>query len=285
MSARAAAIQRVFLGLLAANLTVVGAKVVIGLTTGSLAVLGDAVHSSADALNNLLFIVLVRYASRAPDRDHPYGHGKFEILGALVILIFLSVSSFELLTGAVQALLRGSAPPRLSTLDFALLGGTLALNVWVAWYEGRKGRELGSELLRADAAHTRADVFITLGVIAGGLLSRRGIPGVDPVIAIVIAALIVRIGWQIVRRAVPVLVDEAAREPETIRRVAEAVKGVEAAYSIRSRGASGMTFAELTIGVPGALAVSRAHEIADAVESRLKTDLGLDGVVVHIEPC
>ncbi|MBI4543432.1 MAG: cation transporter [Gemmatimonadetes bacterium] len=282
---RAAAIQRVLLGLLVANLAVVGAKVVIGLKAGSLSVLGDAIHASVDALNNVLFIALMRVAGRAPDYEHPYGHGKFEVLGALGIVVFLSVACFELLKDAVRRLAIGAPPPLLTNLDLGLLAFTLAVNVWVAWYEARRGRQLESELLLADSAHTRADVFITLGVISGGVLARFGARHVDPLLAIVITGLIVGIGYQIVRRAVPILVDEIAREPAAIRHAAEGVDGVRAAYAIRSRASAGVVFAELTIGVPGVLAVARAHEIADAVEDRLKRELKLDEVVVHIEPC
>ena len=282
---RAAAIQRVFLGLLVANLAVVGAKVVIGVTAGSLSVLGDGMHSSVDALNNVLFIALTRFAGRAPDADHPYGHGKFEVLGGLGIVIFLSVSCFELLKGSILNLLHNAPPPALTGLDLYLLAATLTINLWVAWYEAKRGRELESELLKADAAHTRADVFITLGVIAGALLSRRGIAHVDPAIAIAIAFLVARIGYQIFRRAVPILVDEVAREPDLIRTAAESVSGVQSAYHIRSRASSGVVFAELTIGVAGGLPVEQAHAIADAVEQRLRNDLRMDEVVVHIEPC
>jgi divalent metal cation (Fe/Co/Zn/Cd) transporter len=83
----------------------------------------------------------------------------------------------------------------------------------------------------------------------------------------------------------PVLVDEVARKPDAIRSAAESVEGVRAAYAIRSRSAAGVVFAELTIGVPGGLEVDRAHAIADHVEARLRRDLQLDEVVVHIEPC
>lgn len=282
---RSSAIRRVFLGLLVANLAVVGAKVAIGLKAGSLSVLGDAVHSSADALNNVVFIALMRLAGRAPDDNHPYGHSKFEVLGALAILVFLSVTGFELLKGAIAGLVHRSAPPGFTPRELALLATTLVVNAWVTWFETRRGRQLASDLLLADAAHTRADVFITVGVLAGALLSSRGVPYVDPAVAIIVTALIVRTGWEILRRAVPVLVDEVAREPDAIRRSAAQVEGVRSAYAIKSRSAAGVVFAELTVGVPGEMSVERAHAIADAVESKLKRDLSLDEVVVHIEPC
>jgi cation diffusion facilitator family transporter len=282
---RAAAIRRVFLGLLVANVAVVAAKIVIGIHTGSLSVLGDAIHSSTDALNNIVFMALMRIAGAAPDDDHPYGHGKFEPVGALGILVFLSVTTFELLRSALTGIAHPAPPPLLGRGEFALLGLTLAINIWVAWYEHRRGRALGSELLVADAAHTRVDVFITVGVMAGALLSRRGMRYVDPVVAVIIAALVVHIGWQIIRDAMPTLVDKVAREPDTIRAAAEGVNGVRSAYAIRSRQAAGVVFAELTIGVQGGLSVDQAHGIADAVENTLKGALALDQVIVHIEPC
>jgi cation diffusion facilitator family transporter len=282
---RTASIQRVFLGLLAANLVVVGAKIVVGVSAGSLSVISDAVHSSVDALNNILFVILMRYAGAEADENHPYGHGKFEVLGALGIVIFLAVASFELMKGAVGRLVVRAPSPRLTGLDLWLLAGTLVVNVWVAWFESRKGREYSSDLLLADAAHTRVDVMITTGVIAGSALSRAGVPHVDPIVTLAVVLLIGRVAYQILRRGVPVLVDQAAQDPTTVRRSAEEVDGVHSAHDIRSRLAAGVAFAELTIKVSGRLPVDEAHAIADAVEHRLKDDLKLDRVVVHIEPC
>jgi cation diffusion facilitator family transporter len=285
LPARAAAIRRVFLGLLVANVAVVAAKVVIGVRAGSLSVLGAAVDSSVDALNNIVFIALMGVAGAAPDEDHPYGHDKFEPLGALGILVFLSVSCFELLRTSITGLINGALPPRLTNMEFALLALTLMINVGVTWYEGRRGRELKSDLLVADAHHTRADVLITVGVLAGAILSRRGIRYVDAIVTIAVTLLVAKAGWDIVRMALPSLLDQVARESSTIQSSAEAVTGVTSAYAIRSRRAAGVVFAELTIGVDGGLSVDRAHDIADRVEERLKSELSLDEVVVHIEPC
>ncbi len=282
---RTLSIQRVFLGLLGANLAVVAAKLAIGISASSLSIIGDAVHSSVDAFNNIAFTILMRYAGAAPDAKHPYGHGKFEILGALGIVIFLAVASLELLKSAVGRLLAGAAPPNISLLDLWLLIGTLVVNGWVAWYEARKGRQYDSDLLLADAAHTRVDVAITVGVIIGGFLSHARIMHVDALVTLAVVVMIVRVAWQILKRGVPVLVDTAAHEPDVVRRAAEGVDGVRSAYDIRSRLAAGVTFAELTIGVPRGLPIDEAHAISDAVEQRLREELKLDRVVVHVEPC
>jgi len=283
---RSAAVRRVLRGLLVANIGVVIAKAAIGVAGGSLAVLGDAVHSSVDAVYNILGLIVVRVAARAPDEDHPYGHRKFETLGALGICVVLSVTCFELLRSAIGRLIAGGHAVQITDLGLALLLATLATNVLVAWYENRRGHDLQSELLIADAAHTRTDVFITIGVLIGVLFSRQGYLWVDPVVAIVVALLIVRVAYKILSRVVPVLVDERAIPEPTIRRTAQAVDGVISAYGIRSRGGNaGVRYAEVTIAVDPNANVAAAHAIADAVEERLKNDLELEEVTVHIEPC
>jgi cation diffusion facilitator family transporter len=282
-----AAVRRVLLGLLGANLAVVAAKVFIGAASGSLAVWGDALHSSVDSLYNVLGLIVVRVAARAPDEDHPYGHGKFETLGALAIVVFLSITCFELVRNAVQKLLGGSHTVVVTDLSLVVLLATLGVNVLVAWYENRRGHELSSELLIADAAHTRTDVFITIGVLIGVLFARGGASWVDPAVAIVVAALIVRVAYQILARTVPVLVDERAIPERAIRHAAQEVHGVKSAYGIRSRGGHGVgvRYAEVTIAVDRDANVAAAHAIADEVEERLKRELELSAVTVHVEPC
>ena len=282
---RSTQIQRVLLGILVANLAVVGAKFVIGTATGSLAVFGDAVHSSVDAMNNILALAVIWIAAREPDEDHPYGHQKFETLGALAIVVFLSVSGFELVKGALTRLAGGAEPLEISNSHVAVLVATLAVNTFVALYESRRGRELNSEILLADAAHTKADVLITVGVLAGVLLSRAGLGFADPVVALIVAGVIVWLAYGIVARSVPVLVDQHVVPSNDIQSVAETVSGVVSAYDIRSRGSHDQTFAELTIAVDGGASVEAAHRIADAVEVALRRRLQLHEVVVHIEPC
>src|SRR2546430_16203712 len=151
---RSRAVRRVLAGLLVANIAVLVAKTAIGMLAGSLAVIGDAVHSSVDAVYNVLGLVVVRVAARAPDEDHPYGHGKFETLGALAIVVFLSITCFELVRSAIGQLIAGGHTVQISELGLVVLLATLATNVFVAWYENRRGLELSSELLIADAAAT-----------------------------------------------------------------------------------------------------------------------------------
>ena len=278
-------VRRVLTALLAANLAVVGIKIGVGVATGSLAVFGDVLHSSVDAVNNILALVITRLAARGPDDDHPYGHAKFETLGALTIVVFLSVTIFELLRGAVARLAHGGSTVTFGAVEGVLLSLTLGINLWVAWYERRAGERLRSEILLADAAHTRSDIWITLAVIGGLLLARAGVAWADPALTIVVAALVAHVGYEIVRRSMPTLLDQAALSESEIRRVAETVSGVRGAYGIRSRMAADQRFAELTIAVEGAASVDAGHRIADAVEQTVGATLGVQHVLVHVEPC
>jgi len=282
---RTARVRRVLVAILVANLAVLGARLLIGIVAGSMAILGGALDAAVDALNNILALAVVRLASKEPDEDHPYGHGKFETLGALAIVGFLSITCFELVRGSVNQLLAGPRPVAVTDLQLAVLAGTLGANGLVAWTERRAGAALGSELLLVDAAHTRADVFITVGVLGGVLFARQGVWWVDPAVAIAVAVAIVRIAYRIVVRTVPVLVDQQAVPTSSIQETARAVAGVKGAYGIRSRGPTDLRYAEVTIAVDRNANVETAHVIADQVEERLKRDLQLHEVTVHIEPC
>jgi len=282
---KSSGVRRVLGGILVANIVVVIVKFMVGIRTNSLAVFGDALQSSVDSANNLFAIFVVRVAAKAPDEEHPYGHAKFETLGALLIALLLALSIFELVQGAISRLITGTPVVNVSSTALALLVFTLVINIGVVWFETRAGRRLRSDLLLADALHTRTDVFITLGVLAGLALARSGLAWADPALAILVAVLVGRAGYQILRRSIPSLVDERAFDRSTIQREAEGVIGVISAYAIRSRHAGDHRFAELTISVDGGSDVASAHRIADQVEDRLRDNLQLDEVTVHVEPC
>jgi cation diffusion facilitator family transporter len=283
--ARGSEVMRVLRGVLWINLGVVALKLVAFVSSQALSVVAETVHSSLDAFNNVFALWIARVATRAPDEDHPYGHAKFETLGALVLVGFLSITVFELLQRAVLRLLSSEAPDARGTpLAMVVMAGSIVVGLAVTLWESRRGRELRSDILIADAAHTRSDVLTTAAVLGGLIAMRGGYPQVDPWITIAVAIIIARTGWMIVRETVPVLVDERAVDPIRIQRVAESVPQVGACYGIRSRGRPGQMFAELTIAVAGELDVKRSHEIADEVERRVGNELGAREVVVHVEP-
>lgn len=267
-----------------ANIIVVLAKVVAGLLASSLSVLADAAHSSVDAWNNVMALLIARVAAKAPDEDHPYGHAKFETLGALAIVAFLSVTFYELIKSAVVRLMGEGPVPEATPLAIAVMLGSAAVSLVVARYESRAAHRLHSEILMADAAHTGSDVYASLAVVVGLLLVRMGYPEADAAFTLFVALVIARAGWRILKTTVPILVDERAVSESEISRVACEVEGVRDCFKVRSRGRAGEIFAELTITVEHQLNVAAAHHIADAVEQRIAGRFGAREVVVHVEP-
>jgi cation diffusion facilitator family transporter len=283
---RHTAVRRVLWIVLSANVVVIAAKVWVGLRAGSLAVLGDAAHSGVDALNNVVGLAAIRAAAIPPDEEHPYGHEKYEMLGALAVVAFLSITCFELVSAAVgRLLLADPTPARPDAVTFGVLAVTLVVNTVVAWTENRAGRRLSSVLLTADARHTGSDVLVTLSVLGGLFLVSRGWPAADAWLGLIVAALIARSGWEILRHAVPALIDAAAVGADRIVRFVENVPGVRGVSDVRSRGElSGAAFVELTIEVDGDRSVEEGHRVADSVERKLVADAGFSAAVVHVEP-
>jgi cation diffusion facilitator family transporter len=278
-------VRGVLARVLVLNLIVVAIKVIVGLRTGALSVLGAALESSLDLLNNVVGMILVTIAARAPDESHPYGHSKFETLGALAIVTFLSISCFELLREGITHLRQAESPTSPSMFEVVLVALTLAVNGFVVFYERRRGRELSSSFLIADAAHTNTDVYVTLLAIASLGLTRIGLGALDPILALVVAVIIARNGYQILKETIPILVDERGLDSADVRRIVESIPRIAEVRSVRSRaGASGVVFAEVTVGVDGSTSVADAHAIADEVEGRIAEALGASEVTVHVEP-
>jgi cation diffusion facilitator family transporter len=282
---RSRAVQRALALVLALNLATVVLKLIVGWRTGALTVIGSALESGLDLLNNVLGMTMVAVAARAPDAEHPYGHEKFESLGTLAIVAFLAISCFELLREATSQVLNRIEPRFPSALEIGLLGVTALIKGVVVWYERHRGHELESTFLLADAAHTSGDLYVTLLAIASLVLSRMGRGALDAPLAIVVAFIIARNGYRILRQSVPILVDERGVDAAQIERVVREIPEIALVRDVRSRSTpSGVLFAELTIGVPGDATVEQGHAIADAVEARIRAALGASEVTVHVEP-
>lgn len=278
-------VRRVLRQVLVLNAFVMVVKLAIGVNTHSLAVLGAAFESGLDLLNNLIGMTLVSIAAMGPDEDHPYGHAKFETLGTIGIVMFLSISCFELLRASVAGLMRARAPHPGTPLEIGLLTLTLLVNVAIVRFERQRGRALQSAFLLADAAHTSTDILVTLLAIASLLLTRAGAPRADAALGIAVALIIAWTGWRILRQSVPILVDARGMDAAELRRLATSIPGILGARTVRSRGtASGQLFVEMTIVVDGRLSVREAHALADAVELEVRRVVGSAEVVVHIEP-
>ena len=282
---RTPGVQSTLLIVLALNATVTLLKVGVGIRTGALTVLGAALESGLDSLNNLVGVVLAGVAGRAPDEEHPYGHDKFETLGAIGIVGFLSISCFELLREGIEALVARRAPHTVGVIDLAVVSVTLVVNVFVVVFERHRGRALNSAFLLADAWHTAGDILVTLLALASLALWHVGLAWLDSVLAIAVALIIAWSGGKILRESIPILVDERAIDAHELRNLVLGVPDIRDVRSIRSRfTASGQLFAEVTVAVSGRTSVEEAHRLADAVEAAIEREFGTSQVTVHVEP-
>lgn len=281
---RARRVRRVLLAILGLNALVAAAKGLVGWLVGSLSMLADAAHSTFDGSSNVVGLIAVTFAAQAPDREHPYGHHRFEVLGAGAIGVFLALVVWSIVEGAIERLQAPSAVDA-SPLAFVVLVGTLVVNVFVATYERRMGEALKSPVLIADSQHTASDILATLAVLAALVCARLGLPSADPVIALAIAAYVGWIALRVLLGAANVLADRAAIPPEAVERVANGVPGVIDCHDVRTRGTEGAVFADLRVHVDPKLSVEAAHEISHAVERALREAFpDLVDIVVHVEP-
>jgi cation diffusion facilitator family transporter len=279
-----AQIRWVLLFTLLLNLVVTVLKGVVGFWTGSLSLLADALHSVTDSANNVLGLVTNQMASPEPDRDHPYGHQKYEAVGALGIAAFLSIACFEILQGAIERLWLGGKTVAMSAPALWIMLIVLGINIGVAYYERQEGRRLGSQLLLADAHHTMSDIWITLTVLAGLIGVWRGVQWLDIALAFPVAILVIRSGWVVLSANLPWLVDEMAIAPEAIHGVVMDVPGVLNCHSIASRGLLGrQVFIDMHLIVEPT-DVASAHAITERVEERLESEFGPARVTIHVEP-
>jgi cation diffusion facilitator family transporter len=283
-SATRAGVQRVLWVTLVLNLVVSGGKVLVGFLSGSLAMVADGYHSLVDSSNNVIGLIVAAYAFRPPDRGHPYGHRKFETAAAAGIGGALLFLAYHVLEGALGRLTEPSLP-KITLLNWTVMLVTMAVNLFVSWYEDREGRRLRSAFLVADATHTRADLFVSLGVVATFAAAKAGLLWADPLAAVAIAAVIAVQAVKILVSAFNVLTDRAALDPERIETLAMSVDGVRQVSDVRTRGRGDAVYVDLTMRLDGDVTLRDAHAVADRIEELLKrAHPEIVDVVVHPEP-
>ncbi|MGJ5672968.1 MAG: cation diffusion facilitator family transporter [Nostochopsis sp.] len=279
-----ATVRKVLIITLLLNIFVMLLKAFVGKLTGSLSLFADALHSVTDSANNILGLIASRFSSPHPDREHPYGHLKFEAVGALGISAFLGIACFEILQGAVERILNGGEPVSISAPELWLLLLVLGVNIFVTFYERQVGVKVGSPILIADAKHTMSDVWVTICVIGGLIGVWLGYQWLDVALAFPVALLVFWSGWTVLKENLPWLVDKIAIAPELIHAIALSVPGVINCHDIASRGVVGrQAFIEMHL-IVDAQDVQTAHRITEEVERRLEERFSPVRIVIHVEP-
>ena len=267
------------------NLFVALAKLVWGTISGSVAMQADGFHSMFDGVSNVVGLVGMGLASRPADRDHPYGHGKYETYASAAIGAMLVFAAYRVGSAAFERLLGEGPPPEVTAISFVVMIGTLLINLAVTAWERSAGRRLGSSILVADASHTASDAFVSIGVMIGLLFVRLGYPKADAVTALIVSAVIVFTAWRVFKEASVTLSDAARIPASDICDVVLGVPGVLGCHHVRTRGSEAEVYVDLHIQVDAQRTVADGHEIAEATERAVADRFEqVADVIVHLEP-
>ena len=277
-------VRRVLWQVLIANLIVTIVKLILGTVTGALAVVADGFHSLVDSSSNLIGLAAIRLAQRPADDRHPYGYRRYETVGALAIGGMLFVAAYEIGKSIIERFSQGGIP-ELTPLTVGLMALTFPVNLIIYTLEHRAGQRLKSEILLADAAHTRTDLLVTLSVLGslGGVW--LGLPWLDSVVAAGVVLMILRAAYGILRDSAGALTDAVAVDPDQVEHIAQNVSGVLYVHRIRSRGTADSAYVDLHVKVHPGMSTEQAHAVASEVERQLGEQLpNAVDVLVHIEP-
>ncbi len=263
------------------------AKILVGWLANSQALIADGIHSLSDLLTDFMVLYAAKHSHKDADEDHPYGHGRIETLATVSLGVVLVIVAIGIAASSIQRLNDPSV-----LLDFTALALLVALvsvvsKEWIYHYTMAAARRLRSDMLMANAWHSRSDAFSSIVVLIGIAGAMLGYPYLDAVAAVVVAAMIARIGFDLIRSSTRELIDTAL-DPEKITIIREhihAVNGVRSIHTLRSRKSAGDAFVDVHIQVDPRLSVSEGHQIGDAVRRRLLKQVDeVTDVTVHIDP-
>jgi cation diffusion facilitator family transporter len=242
-------------------------KVVIGVFAHSHALVVDGIHSFSDLFTDIFVILIAKYAHEEPDEEHPYGHGRFETLGTVAMgTILIGVSGIIAYENIVKLFVATSfVVPAWPAIIAALL--SVILKEWAYWFQLKVGKKINSPLIIANAWHSRSDALSSLAVLIGLIFAMVGMPWLDVVMAVVVAIMIGKIGWDLLWSAVKDLVDTSL-EPKLMEQIKDkilSVYGVKSMHNLRSRRVGDKAILDVNIEVSHHITASEAHEIATYV--------------------
>ena len=268
-------------------------KVIVGILSGSISILSEAIHSFMDLLAAIIAYFSVKISDTPADERHPYGHGKFENISGVIEAILIFIASGWIIMEAVRKIIHMHPVEKIS-LGIAVMAISAAVNYFISRRIYKVAKATDSIALEADALHLKVDVYTSLGVAIGLLLMMSldfFIPSplvhyLDPAIAILVAMLILRESYILFKKAYAPLLDEALSEEEV-----EHIKALIGRYcsatvnyhGLRTRKAGNYRYVDFHLNVPAAMSVKEAHDLCDAIEEEIKSTLPHTEVTIHVE--
>jgi cation diffusion facilitator family transporter len=278
--------EKAALGSIAASAGLTAAKTVIGLLTGSLAILSEAGHSLIDLSATLLTYFAVRVSDKPADAEHQFGHGKVESVTALAETALLFVLSAVVIFEAAQRLLGAQAHAVEATAAaFVIIGGSIAVDFFRARTLNRVAKATSSEALQADALHFSSDMWSSVAVLIGLCGVALGYAWADAAAAIVVAVFICIAGWRLGRRTIDTLTDTApAGVSDRVAAIARQVSGIVAVERVRARPAGAVLFVELGVAVSRTLPLDRVTSIKRQLTDAIRAELPAAEITITTEP-
>jgi cation diffusion facilitator family transporter len=260
-------------------------KIVVGIISGSVSIISEAIHSSMDLIAAIIAFFSVRVSDNPPDSRHPYGHGKVENISGVIEALLIFVAAIWIIAEAVKKLL--GAKIELDSIEIGSLVMLVSavVNTIVSRKLYKVARKTHSVALEADALHLKTDVYTSLGVAVGlGLILLTGINWLDPVVAMLVALFIIRESYILLKRAFTPLLDEAWEE-EDIDDLEKVLNELHVNYhELRTRVAGNYRFIDLHLDIPKDQSVENAHHYCDMIEEKLTTRFENLNVTIHVEP-
>ncbi len=262
-------------------------KVVASILTGSLGIRADAIHSVIDLSGAVIGLIGIMIANRPADKEHQYGHGKAENLAGAIISVLIFAAAGSILYEAIRRIIDGGRVEMLG-IGIVVTVAAIAINVAIAWLAIRVAKRTDSIALRAQGFHMLADVWSSVAVLVGLLLvTLTGLMVLDAVVGIIVAFLIGKTAWDIMRESISVLMDYKLPEDEeaAIREIVVKHGGkVTCIRSLRTRKSGAERFVNLTLVMPQESSIKDAHDLCDHLEHHFKHFLSRVDVNIHVEP-
>lgn len=260
-------------------------KMAVGLISGSVSILSEAIHSSMDLIAAIIAFFSVRVSDNPPDSRHPYGHGKIENISGVIESLLIFVAAVWIIFEAVNKLLGAKIELESIALGSIVMFISAVVNVFVSRRLYKVARATNSVALEADALHLKTDVYTSLGVAIGlGLIIVTGINWFDPVIAILVALFIIKEAYSLMVKAFTPLLDTAWNNDE-IKELERTLNRLEVSYhDLRTRVAGNYRFVDIHIQIPEDVSVGKAHKYCDKIENELTGIYNNLTVTIHVEP-
>ena len=278
----------------ASNSALVVFKLIVGLAIGSVSVLSEAIHSGIDLVAAMIAWFAVRSSAQPADKDHDYGHGKFENISGFVEAILIFLAAAWIIYEAVKKIMHPE-PIEMIGWGILVMGLSSFVNMAVSQMLFKVGNETDSIAIKADAWHLRTDVYTSMGVMGGlGLIwlielvwVGHHVHWIDPLAAMIVALMIIKAAYDLTLQSLGDLLDASLPETDNVK-IAGIIKrqsGVISFKNLRTRKAGHTKFIEFDILVDGNLSVEKAHNLTDDIIADIEKVLAFSKVTIHIEPC